>query len=107
MPSSSPLPSHTSLHPGIHLLRINLLNLSTSLLLNLNVRRGLQGLIVAPLNPDGFKLAVDLLAAALPLLDLGEALAQLLQLALDVHLLAFGADALELPLVALVARAER
>jgi len=42
--------------------------------------------------------------AALPLVHVGEPLPQLVQLALDVHLLALRADALQRPLVAALAQ---
>lgn len=58
------------------------------------------------LHPHLRELALDLRVARLPLLDLGELVLQLLELAPGVHLFHLGADALQLPAVVAVALAE-
>ncbi len=62
------------------------------------VRRRTQ--VVATLDPYLRQLLLDLVPARIHLLYLREALAEFLQLTLDMHLLPLGPDALELPLVA-------
>lgn len=62
--------------------------------------------LVAALQPHAGQLLVDFLLSRLPLFDLGQALAQLRKFLLHARLLAFSADALELPLVALLALTE-
>ena len=90
--------------------RLSILSLTGSL--GSGVRRGREGLTAllvgtGAFDPDLGEFVVDLVAAALPLVDLGKAVAELLKLALDVHLLALGADTLKFPLVAALSRAQR
>jgi hypothetical protein len=62
------------------------------------VRRRTQ--LVAALDPHSLQLALDFRAAAFPLFDLGEALAQLSEFFLDGGFLRRGPDACELPFLA-------
>jgi hypothetical protein len=86
-------------------LPFGLLLFRRALRFGLRVRRRRK--LVAALKPHSRELLVNLLLPLLPLLDLGEPLTQLGKFLLDARLLALGADALELPLVALLALAER
>ena len=70
----------------------------------LRVRRRAQ--LVAALHPHALQLPLDLRPALLPLLHLGEALAELCEFLLDARLLRCRADALELPLLGRLAEPE-
>ena len=69
------------------------------------IRGSIEGLLAA-FHPHLAQLGLDLGMAGLSNLDLRQLLLQELQLAPCVHLLRLGADALDFPLVALLALAE-
>jgi hypothetical protein len=92
-------------------LNTNLLLLTLNLSLNLFLlqicrRRQLLALTIPPTDPNTTQLLVNLRLPALPLLDLSKPFTELCKFLLDARFLALGADTLELPLVAMVTRAE-
>ena len=96
---------HSLLHSILYLLlHLLLLLLHWRVCLLFCVCRGRK--LVAAFQPHPVQLLINLLLPSLPLFDLGKPFAQLSEFLLDGRLLAFGTDALELPLITMLTLAE-